>query len=79
MPRQVTSRTGLPQILISQVGGSSSVGLGTFTANANLWQSSATGVVAVELGIPVYDDRTIGGVDTNGAPLQPTYTYVTAT
>lgn len=59
--------------------GSSSVGIGTFTANANLWQSSATGVVAVELGIPVYDDRTIGGVDTNGAPLQPTYTYVTAT
>ena len=58
--------------------GSTSVGLGTFTAGSNLWQASATGVVAVELGVPIYDDRTVGGFDTNGAPLQPTASYVTA-
>lgn len=58
--------------------GSSSSGLGTFVANSNLWGTSRTGVVAVELGNPIYDDRTIGGYDTNGAPLSPTYTYLTA-
>lgn len=59
--------------------GSTSVGLGTFVANSNLWQTNATGVVTVEIGVPIYDDRTIGTYDTNGAPLQPTYTYITAT
>ncbi len=58
--------------------GSSSAGLGTFVAGSNLYQASATGVVAVEVGIPIYDDRTIGGADTNGAPLQPVFTYLTA-
>lgn len=57
---------------------SSSAGLGTFTANADLYASSATGVVMLELAVPVYDDRTIGGYDTNGSPLQPTDGYVTA-
>lgn len=58
--------------------GSSSAGLGTFTANSNLYQSSATGVVSIETGIPIYDNQTIAGFDTNGLPLQPTYTYITA-
>jgi len=57
--------------------GSSSVGLTAFTAG-NTWQVAATGTIALEVGIPVYDNRTIGGVDTTGAPLQPTETYVTA-
>lgn len=52
--------------------------MGTFTAGQNAWQGSATGVVAEELGIPIYDNRTIGGVDTNGAPLAPIYTYLLA-
>ncbi len=58
--------------------GSSSAGLGTFTANSNLYQSSATGVVSIETGIPIYDNQTIAGFDTNGLPLQPTYTFLTA-
>lgn len=58
--------------------GSSSAGLGTFTANSNLYQASATGIVSVETGIPIYDNQTIAGWDTNGLPLQPTYTYLTA-
>jgi hypothetical protein len=58
--------------------GSSSAGLGAFTANSNLYQTSATGVVSVETGIPIYDNQTIAGWDTNGLPLQPTYTYLTA-
>lgn len=58
--------------------GSSSSGLGAFTAGSNLWQSSATPAIAIELATPIYDDRTIGEVDTNGAPLQPTYTYLVA-
>lgn len=57
--------------------GSSSVGIGTFLPQ-NIWGSGGSAVVEIELAIPVYDDRTIGGVDTNGAPLQPTYTYLTA-
>jgi len=59
--------------------GSSSVGLSAFTAGSNLWQASATGVVSVELGLPIYDNQTVGGWDTLGLPLQPTYTHVTAT
>jgi len=59
--------------------GSSSAGLGTFVAGQNLWQTLATGVVSNELGIPIYDDRTVGSYDTLGFPLQPTATYVTAT
>lgn len=35
-------------------------------------------MLIMELACPVYDDRTIGGYDTNGAPLQPTYDYVIA-
>ncbi len=58
--------------------GSSSVGLGTFVAGENLWQASATGVVSVELAVPVYDNQVVGGWDTTGQPLQPTETYVTA-
>jgi hypothetical protein len=58
--------------------GSSSAGLGTFVAGSNLYQTSATGVVSVETGIPIYDNQTIAGWDTNGLPLQPTLTYVTA-
>jgi len=58
--------------------GSSSVGLGTFTANSNLFQASATGAISVETGIPIYDNQTIAGWDTNGLPLQPTYTFITA-
>lgn len=59
--------------------GSSSVGLGTFVAGENLWQTSATGIVSNECGIPIYDDRTVGGYDTLGLPLEPTETYVTTT
>lgn len=58
--------------------GSSSIGLGTFVAGENLWQTAATGVVSVELAVPVYDNQTVGGYDTTGQPLQPTETYVTA-
>ncbi len=57
--------------------GSSSVGLGAFAAG-NTWQTTATGTIALEVGIPIYDNRTIGGIDTTGAPLQPTETYVVA-
>lgn len=59
--------------------GSSSAGLGTFVANENLWATSATGVVSVECGIPIYDDQIVGGWDTLGLPLQPTENYLTAT
>ncbi len=58
--------------------GSNSVGLGTFVPNENLWQTGATGVVTVELGNPLYDTRTIADFDTSGAPIAPTYTYITA-
>ena len=58
--------------------GSSSAGLGAFTSGQNLWQTSATGIISAECGLPVYDDRTVGGYDTLGFPLEPTETYVTA-
>lgn len=58
--------------------GSSSAGLGTFVAGSNLWQTNATGTVNVETCGQIYDDRTIGTYDPNGAPMVPTYTYVTA-
>lgn len=44
----------------------------------SLYYAAATGTVVRELGVPIYDDRTIGGTDTNGAPLIPTYTPVVA-
>jgi len=58
--------------------GSSSAGLGTFVAGENLWQTSATGLIAFDTAVPIYDDRTIGTYDPNGAPIRPLYTYVTA-
>lgn len=39
---------------------------------------TATPAVVKEIGVPVYDDRTIGGYDTNGAPLVPTETSILA-
>lgn len=61
--------------------GSTDVGLGTF-ATGTLWGGSGgggTAVVETNVAIPIYDDRTIGTYDTNGAPLQPIFTYITAT
>lgn len=60
------------------IQGSSSAGLGAFTANSNLWQANATGVVALELAEPLYDNRTIGTYDSQGAPVRPTSSYITA-
>lgn len=57
--------------------GSSSATLGAFTTT-NLWGSGGSPVVETELAVPIYDDRTIGGYDTYGAPLQPTFTYLQA-
>jgi len=60
---------------------SSSVGLGVFNATETLWGGSSGGgnsVIETLLAIPIYDNRTIGTYDTNGAPLQPTFTYITA-
>ncbi|MDY3551388.1 hypothetical protein R5W24_000464 [Gemmata sp. JC717] len=58
--------------------GSTSVGLGTFLTGSLYSPSNASAVVSVDVAIPIYDNRTIGGVDPNGAPLQPTFTYLTA-
>lgn len=43
-----------------------------------LYGATTTGTVVKELGVPIYDNRTIGGYDTNGAALAPTYTSVLA-
>lgn len=56
--------------------GSDSTGLGTYQSGS-IYTSGSSGVW-VATGVPIYDDRTIGTVDTNGAPLQPLYSYVTA-
>lgn len=58
--------------------GSSSAGMGTFQTGSIWSPSNASAVASVEVGIPIYDNRTIGGADANGAPLQPTFTYLTA-
>lgn len=60
--------------------GSTDVGLGTF-ATGTLWGGSGgggTAVVETLLAIPIYDNRPICTTDTNGAPLQPTYSYIVA-
>lgn len=45
----------------------------TFTnAYTGVLYGTGTPAVVKEIGVPVYDNRTIGGYDTNGAPLQPT-------
>jgi hypothetical protein len=42
-------------------------------AAGGLYGGSTTGTLVRELGVPIYDNRTIGGHDTAGAPLAPTY------
>jgi hypothetical protein len=49
----------------------------TFT-NAFVSTAGQTPIVVRELAVPVYDNRTIGGYDINGAPLAPTKDALTA-
>ena len=52
--------------------GSTDVGLGTYI-NGNNLGTGGSAVVETLLAIPVYDNVVVGGYDTLGAPLRPTY------
>jgi hypothetical protein len=54
-----------------------SVFVNAYQAGA-LYGGTQTPIVVRELAVPVYDNRTIGGIDVAGAPLAPTYTPLLA-